>query len=561
MQKSITKQKGAVVILMAFIIGLGVLAYLLHAFDPARLRLEQDKKTMQTLNEAKQALIAWSVSHQYTPGQMPWPDRHLDPLIYDGSSDCVTTPFQYSYLLGQLPSQPDTSPCLDPNNGLNVYLGLSTYPSLGQEFRDAQGNRLWYAVSRNLVRDHATSTNPVINPNIINVPTYPWLEVLDRNGNLVSNRVAAVILAPGDALDGQNRAGAADASQFLDRFQIGAAVFNNRGYATPDEDFIMGDDSRNVSDDDLTFVRPYNFNDKLIYITIDELMAALEKRVGEEVRNALKRFHDANGNYPFAAKLGSAKFYACETNNQIGVLPVTNPAPTTATCNYNRAGLNVTASCGVGGFGEVASIFFRKTITNFTASTGECIFSGRDCNCTGAGNCTRGAQIFQCDANANCDTAGSTSGEVRFIGGEFDAATMLGACNAPAAGNTCQMSAVDVRCVGIGAGSVTRNVCSDPVFNSGTSQLPAWIMNNRWQDYVFYEMTRPPPPIVLTVGIKDTAAVIVTTGAVIAPQARPSCAINDYLDSAVNVSADGVYEPTSRQRSNNYNDQTFVVAP
>ena len=339
MQKSITKQKGAVVILMAFIIGLGVLAYLLHAFDPARLRLEQDKKTMQTLNEAKQALIAWSVSHQYTPGQMPWPDRHLDPLIYDGSSDCVTTPFQYSYLLGQLPSQPDTSPCLDPNNGLNVYLGLSTYPSLGQDFRDAQGNRLWYAVSRNLVRDHATSTNPVINPIIINASTYQWLQVLDRNGNLVSDRVAAVILAPGDPLDGQNRAGAADASQFLDRFQIGAAVFNNRGYATDDEDFVIGDDSRNVSASDPTFVQPYNFNDKLVFITIDELMAALEKRVGEQVRTSLKTYQDTNGYYPYAAQLGTTVMYSGTQNLLSGFLPV-NPQ----NCSYNASPLSIPIS-------------------------------------------------------------------------------------------------------------------------------------------------------------------------------------------------------------------------
>ena len=110
MQKSkppLQKQKGVALILMAFIIGLAVIAYLFHALDPQRLRLEQDKKTMQTLNEAKQALIAWSVSHKYNPGQMPWPDRNGDG-VYDGSSDCVTTLFQYSFLLGQLPSKPDT---------------------------------------------------------------------------------------------------------------------------------------------------------------------------------------------------------------------------------------------------------------------------------------------------------------------------------------------------------------------------------------------------------------------------------------------------------------------
>ena len=330
---------------MAFIIGIGVITYLLQSLDPQRLRAEQDAKTMHALNEAKKALIAWSVSHQYSPGQMPWPDRHLDPGVYDGSSDCSTAAFQYSNLLGQLPSLPDTSPCLDKNTGLSVYAGLSTYPGLGQEFRDAQGNRLWYAVSRNLVRKYdAPASDPVINPSVINAPTYQWLQVLDRNGNLVSNRVAAVIIAPGDALDGQNRAGAADAAQFLDRFQIGAAVFNNRGYATDDEDFIMGEDGRNVSANDPTYAQPYYFNDKLVYITIDELMAALEKRVGEQVRSSLKTYQDTNGYYPYATQLGTANNFACELTTNLGVAGLTNgflPVDNQS-CTYTRTGATQT---------------------------------------------------------------------------------------------------------------------------------------------------------------------------------------------------------------------------
>jgi hypothetical protein len=418
LNKPLSKQKGAVLILMAFIIGLGVLAYMLHAFDPARLRLEQDKKTYQTLNEAKQALIAWSVSHQYTPGQMPWPDRHLDPGIYDGSSDCATTAFQYSNLLGQLPSLPDTSPCLDKNTGLSVYIGLSTYPGLGQDFRDAQGNRLWYAVSRNLVRKYdAPVSDPIINPNIINAPTYQWLQVLDRNGNLVSDRVAAVIIAPGDALDGQNRAGAADASQFLDRFQIGAAVFNNRGYATDDEDFIMGDDSRNVSSNDPAFVQPYNFNDKLVYITIDELMAALEKRVGEQVRTSLKTYQDANGYYPYATQLGTTANLSCWQNAtgtdglKEGLIPANYQS-----CSYTRTTTlpnSSSLSCVNAIFSPATSLgitqirFTRAGGSNFTTTTGggACVLTTTTCTCTGAGSCSNATNT----PRVTCTTSGCTA--------------------------------------------------------------------------------------------------------------------------------------------------------
>ena len=587
MQKSITKQKGAVVILLAFIIGLGALAYLLHAFDPARLRLEQDKKTMQTLNEAKQALIAWSVSHQYTPGQMPWPDRHLDPLIYDGSSDCVTTPFQYSYLLGQLPSQPDTSPCLDPNNGLNVYLGLSTYPSLGQDFRDAQGNRLWYAVSRNLVRDHATSTNPVINPNIINASTYQWLQVLDRNGNLVSDRVAAVILAPGDALDGQNRAGAADASQFLDRFQIGAAVFNNRGYATEDEDFVIGDDGRNLSANDPTFVRPYSFNDKLVYVTIDELMAALEKRVGEEVRAQLSNYKQASdaatplvlndGYYPYATQLGTTTNFACElttitgtTGLTSGFLPVDNQS-----CSYTRTSPNTRLICTQSifdaGTSGVASIRFDRTSGGIFSATssGSCTRNSTTrCTCTGAGTCGDLVSRLNCTAT-DCTSIGMM-GSYRLTSGKFRqrSAGCVQTTFPTKTAASCSNSNSVITC---NTNNGSFSSCGNIAFGT---LLPSWFKANLWQSYVYYQMTQP-ASLTITVGNKATEATVITVGRPIdaapfalsktpvpAAQVRPSCnTLNNYLDSVENANSDAVYDAISKQRNARYNDQTFVVTP
>lgn len=563
-------QKGAVIILMAFIIGLATTAYLLKAFNVLSLQSEQNIKTYQSLKDAKQALIAWSVGHEYAPGQMPWPDRHLDAGVYDGSSDCVTTPFQYSYLLGQLPSMPDTSPCLDPKTGLNVYAGLSTYPGLGQEFRDAQGNRLWYAVSRNLVRDYAASTNPIINPNIVNTPTYPWLQVLDRNGNLISDRVAAVILAPGDALDGQSRAGAADASQFLDGFQIGAAVFNNRGYATPDEDFVMGDDSRNVSANDPTFVQPYNFNDKLVYITIDELMTALEKRVGEQVRSSLKTYQDANGYYPYAAHLGTSLNFDWEGNLQNGFLPVF-PG-----CSYTVAGAaNATLSCNQSifdaNFTGITTVRFYLPSGSFDSSTGSCTrqSSNTRCYCSGTGSCSNAAMTFSC-SETSCTAAGvGATGDFRIRGGKLTFSS--GGCSITTQlgqlGNGCPDNNNRTTCKTVN-GAVTSYNNGDVDFGI---TLPMWFKTNLWQNYVYYHMTRP-TSATLNVGARNTEALAVTVGRPInlapfalskgAVQVRPSCnALNNYLDSVENTDGDTVYDATSTQRSSSYNDQTFAVAP
>lgn len=562
-------QQGAVLILVAFIIGLGAAALVLKMLNASNLQEEQDKRTMLELNAAKQALIAWSVGHVYSPGQMPWPDRSGDGN-YDGSSDCVATPFQYSYLLGQLPSIPDTSPCLDPNAGQVAYAGLSTYPGLGQEFRDAQGNRLWYAVSRNLVRDYESATNPIINPDIINTPTYQWLQVLDRNGNLVSNRVAAVILAPGDALDGQSRVGAANASQFLDRFQIGAATFNNRGYATPDEDFVMGDDGRTVSANDPTFVQPYNFNDKLVYITIDELMAALEKRVGEQVRSSLKTYQDANGYYPYAAHLGTSLNFDWEGNLQNGFLPVF------PSCSYTVAGAaNATISCNQSMFDAkfigITTIRFYLPSGSFDSSAGSCTRqnSNTRCDCSGTGSCSNAAMTFSCN-ETSCSAVGvGATGDFRIRGGKLTFSS--GGCSITSQlgqlGNGCPDNDNRATCKAVN-GTVTSYNNGDVDFGT---VLPLWFKTNLWQNYVYYQMTRP-ASATLSVGSRNTEAVVVTAGRPIniapfasskgAAQVRPSCnALNDYLDSVENANGDAVYDATSTQRSPSYNDQTFAVAP
>lgn len=255
------RQQGVALLLMMFIIGLAVTAYVVRSYDAAAMKARQEEKTIKALAEAKEALIAWSVNHAFTPGQMPWPDRVGDGN-YDGSSDCATNSFSRSLFIGQLPSLPATSPCLDPNTGLTIYTGYSTYSGIGHEFRDGYGNRIWYAVSRNIVRNHQASSNPVINPGmIVNAGNPdPWLKVVNVNGNTLSERVAVVLIAPGAPLGNQNRTSSADVGQFLE-----SAINNNQTF--------------------IQKVATADFNDNLIYITIDELVSALEKRVVREVRN------------------------------------------------------------------------------------------------------------------------------------------------------------------------------------------------------------------------------------------------------------------------------------
>lgn len=208
------KNRGATLILFVFILSLTVTGILIKSINNLALtKLSQQDE----MSRAKQALIAWAVTNSDNIGQLPYPDRY-NGGGYDGFSDCPPskTPFNppasYALLIGKLPVYGQTTPCVGNLTGL----GLGAY-----EYTE---KRLWYAVSRNVVHHYefaagAEDSNPIINPSIINSPPYPWLKVLDKNGNLISDRVAAVIIAPGDALANQSRSITASIGNFLDGFK------------------------------------------------------------------------------------------------------------------------------------------------------------------------------------------------------------------------------------------------------------------------------------------------------------------------------------------------------
>jgi hypothetical protein len=568
LNKLAAKQKGAALILMAFIIGLAAIAFLLHALDPARLRAEQDKKTMQTLNEAKQALIAWSVSHPNTPGLMPYPDRNLD-LNYDDTSDCYATnkTFDTKFTIGRLPLFKSDPNCVNAKN--NVNSGV-----LG-DFRDGAGERLWYEVSQNLLHDYNNAggaipngTSPIINPSIVNTPANPWFIVRDRSGAIVSDRVAAVIIAPGSPSGVQDRSGGiANANQYLDKIVMADNTpYKNYDYQLPalPPEFIIGDDYRTVAKNDPTYknqtVEPYYYNDKLVYITIDELMAAIEKRVAAEVKVAVKNYKLSTGNNPYAAIMGGNKNYSCVNGQLAGALAI---SPThSSSCTYT--GVSASSSNVSCGFSEISAVEFTKTGSNYTVSSGACQLSGKVCTCTGLGSCKVGLlQPFTCSAAGVCSA--SSAGSYRFFGGGFDSVT--GKC-----ATTC---GADISCTGIGGGSLAHSSCTDSPFNDVTtnSSLPLWLTNNLWQDYIYYAAQRGASPT-LTAGARNGITALTITASypiVAAPfaaskaasQARLRCNLTDYLDTNINATGNltNTYEPINRPRSLNYNDQMFVISP
>jgi hypothetical protein len=539
---------------MMFILGLAVAAFILKSLNTSNLQSEQNDKTYHALREAKIALISWSAAHPYWPGIMPFPDRkETSNPNYDGKSDCVTNGLNVSHLLGKLPLSGD-APCITPQQGLSV------------ELIDSESERLWYAVSMNLIRTNGTNTTPVINPGIANTPLHPWLKVLDRNGNLISDRVAVVIIAPGAPLAGQNRSSSVpNPSEYLDSFKMGANVYSNADYDNFDEDFIMGEDSRHLSNIDTSLAKPYYFNDKLIYITIDELMAALESRALQEARQQLKNYYltsntlPDNRFYPYAAKLGETG-NMCKDGELSGLLPMQPPS---ASCTSNQ-------TCSLS-FSTTQVMFTSSSPFAYSSGTGGCSDSGSTCTCTGAGSCstvTPPAKAFTCDDNGVCTSSGAAPGgsfTFSYIPNSPDVTDVTGAC---AGGNG------SVTCNGFGDFSSPRSSCSHS--RPGLANLPRWFSVGLWQQYIYYSIASDCTSVTtgckatgLTVGARNNVdAVVIAAGselpkteAKLTAQTRPSNNVVDYLDSIENTDNDLVYDGAGTPRNSTYNDQVIIVAP
>lgn len=580
----IAKQKGAALIIMTFIIGLAVIAYLLHALDPQRARIEQDKKTIESLNAAKQALIAWSVSHPNTPGLMPYPDRNADGN-YDDTSDCYASNVNFApnFTLGRLPLFKSDPNCV--NAKVTVASGVS------EDFRDGAGERLWYEVSSNLLHDYKNNggnpngTSPVINPSIINNPNpiYPWFVVRDRNGVVISNRVAAVIIAPGTPSGAQARSGGiANANQYLDRVVMADGTpYKNYGYqdpaTNPIQEFIISDDFRMVAKNDPTYknqaIEPYYYNDKLVYITIDELMYALEKRVLQEAKDSLNKFKTAKGYYPFAAGLGSATNpNQCTQGNLRGLLPVDAPATHTCTCASGTTGV---CNCN---FDVVNMVSFTRKSGSFATTganvpRGACSVSSnkKTCTCNGDGACksTAGVEQFKCTACGQCTATVTGTNSKAFI---FTTTGTLNSTN-----GDCSDNAGTVECDNKPTGDFTIDACDNneqiKSLPAAGGLLPAWFIANQWEKYIVYAVS---DNCVSTGTSCTTSTPQISVGANLAVRSlvatsladpNDSCDISSYLSSTENTNVvvsnglkDTTYQVTQPKTQSN-SDQLVVVAP
>ena len=540
------QQTGVVLILVAFLLALTFSLYALKSLNSQDLTVLKQQKTTQALAGAKKALIAWAVAHPNTPGLMPYPDRNNDGN-YDGTSDCYATnkTFSTEFTLGQLPLFGNEPNCQTAK--ITVNSGVSG------DFRDGDGERLWYEVSENLLHDYHTDTlapdgtSPTINPSIINDSKVPWLVIKDSNGNVISDRVAAVIISAGSQLGNQDRTGGiADPKEYLDQVTVARTgdTYKNYEYPTTNKQiFIVAPNYKTIAENDTTYSKPYFFNDRMVYITIDELMEALNARAALEASNFLNQYKKMGFSYPDASNFTASRdslgnnlnAHTSQLNRKFGMLPIDDR-------DYCYCESFQKCKCS---FLAVKNVTMTKGSPNpnWTSSSGSCVRSGSTCTCSGAGRCSRGATNFICDVLGTCTTSqtgyNAFSYEVTNVPNFF-----TGFCNRdklfPQPWN----------------GKVT---CSDV----GSFSI-GWFKNNFWQDFFYYQQAATP---ILQVGTKTgITALLVATGAPLVSemgvnQTRPNSTIDHYLDSAENTDFDLVFDALNKRASNVYNDIPFIVAP
>ncbi|MDH3858858.1 MAG: hypothetical protein OEV07_12770 [Gammaproteobacteria bacterium] len=282
------------VLLLTLLALMGIGGVVVAGFtQDAKQQVEHEKylHNKRVLAEAKQALLQFAYNYPATnqrgPGRLPCADTDNDGTPNTVIGTCIQ--------LGRLPwGQPD----------LNLY-----------DIRDADGQRLWYAVSDSF------ATN-VAGGNVINSDAFGTITIRDQVGNIIfdgstGNGVAAVIIAPGaptaragvtqdrsianadDAFDttADTDPGIINPVNYLDLF---FGIEDNAQFAqSATNGFILG------RVDDLTSASII-VNDQFAVITAAEVIEVAEKATLQAYRNAFTAYDlridndvAAGDNYPW----------------------------------------------------------------------------------------------------------------------------------------------------------------------------------------------------------------------------------------------------------------------
>lgn len=571
-------QRGAVFIVMLVILIMGVTIYLVSALSKATLQNALNEKNSDLLGQAKEVMIGYALNGtggSQRPGDLLIPDvlssTETPPYNYDGvteggcldASKTSSTPIPGLPVIGGGASNWINMRCL----GRLPWKSFSM-PIASPSDNDSTGFMPWYAVSANLVDPtHVILNSELLNtdnylhsPNNYPPPPHPWLTVHDMNGNVVSDRVAFIIFIPGAALPGQSRPTSPNlggVNQYLDSITVPATctapcvpgLYNN---ADMDDDFIMGDEHRWINDpanpgkqiEDSS----YHFNDKLLYVTIDELMPLIEKRIGREVKTCLDDYAMASssGNYPWAAPAIDSSPYP----SRLGVFNALFGRISDVSSNATSAGggpYNATTTTLLN-----ALTSLQQLLNNYPGSTSNTTLKNSGISLANA------AQNANTLPNSVTNPADTTGDKARDL-----ANGVAGITNATVQSwiNTTNAALVSA---GITASTDNTMPSSWSSVASCNNLINASTYWNDWRDLVFYQVSTACQPGSTTcntaanlsisgsgnpnLGSGSYRAAVIMAGKKIGTQTRPSYTLlpNDYLANTTSeISSDPAFVPNA----------------
>jgi hypothetical protein len=308
MRRSAVRQRGAALLVMVMILGLGATWYLVSRLNDnsAALAAARKARNAEILERAKQTLIGYiaaqaSFAGENRPGAFPCPEApgYFDSTTQDGQTAASCT----------LPA-----------------VGRFPWRTLGTDkLVDANGEPLWYVVASGWA-----SANTVINSDCASASSGMACATGRLSVDGVTNDVIALIIAPGPAITVSASANCAAWPQ----------VRPTTG--TPDlRNYLECQNGTSPADNTFTTTGPSgSFNDQLVTITVGDLLPALEasiaSRIEREIAPALATvytpagwgFSGSNAIYPYPAAFANpgpgagTSSYQGMAGNYNGLLPL-----------------------------------------------------------------------------------------------------------------------------------------------------------------------------------------------------------------------------------------------
>lgn len=256
------KQRGAVLMIMLVIMVMGAATYLVSSLSTTALNNARQEKTAAALAQAKEALIGDAVSQSLvtSAGYLRLPDLgFIGAALTEGSTSAP--------------------PNFAGNNKDFSVIGKVPWKTLGiPPLRDGQGECLWYVVSGRFKNYPQTDS--------LNWDTLGQIDIIDGNGSVIASNIAALLVSPGQPIDGQNRTlsdpiytqcgGNYVAKNYLDSYNSSDALSGEVNYFTGSTNNRV---ALNANNKRFVMANIDHYNDRFLFVTVDDIFRQIIRRI------------------------------------------------------------------------------------------------------------------------------------------------------------------------------------------------------------------------------------------------------------------------------------------